>query len=124
MNTTTITESTIPTGSAAPSFDNLARDLLDTVPGMEVVTSLVELPPHFRPPTHTHPGEEFAYVIEGTIWCQMEGQDEFELPAGSTAKVPVGTVHTIRTGDEPAKLVVFRVHPVGAPERVLIDETA
>jgi quercetin dioxygenase-like cupin family protein len=105
----------------APTFDNLARDLLDTAPGLEVVTSVVELPPHFRAPTHTHPGEEFAYVVEGTVHFWEQGRGEIEMPAGSTGRVPINTVHTIRTADEPAKLVVFRVHPVGAPERIPVD---
>jgi len=30
-------------------------------------------------------------------------------------------VHTVRTGDEPAKLIVFRVHPVGSPERIPVE---
>jgi hypothetical protein len=44
------------------------------------------------------------------------------MPAGSLAKVPLGAVHTVRTGeDQGAKLLVFRVHTPGAPERELVD---
>jgi quercetin dioxygenase-like cupin family protein len=107
--------------TTAPSLDNIARDLLETAPGLEVVTSVVELPANFRLPAHTHPGEEFAYVIEGSVHLWEQGRDEVELTAGDYGKVSVGTVHTVRTGDEPAKLIVFRVHPVGAPERIPVD---
>lgn len=109
--------------TTAPSLNNIARDLLETAPGLEVVTSIVELPANLRLPTHTHPGEEFAYVMEGSVHFWEQGKGEVELTAGSYAKVAVGTVHTIRTGEEPAKLIVFRVHPVGAPERIPVEVT-
>jgi quercetin dioxygenase-like cupin family protein len=110
------------TDTAAPSFADLGRDLLETA-DLEVVTNLVELPPSFQLPTHRHPGEEFVYVIDGAIYYWQHGADEERhMPAGSFAKVPLGAVHTVRTGeDQGAKLVVFRVHTPGAPERELVD---
>ena len=113
----TVTETT-----SAPSFADLGRDLLERA-DLEVVTSLVELPPSFQLPAHRHPGEEFAYVIEGGIHYWEHGTDgERHLRAGSFAKVPLNAVHSIRTDDsQGAKLVVFRVHTPGAPERELVD---
>jgi quercetin dioxygenase-like cupin family protein len=110
------------TDTSAPSFADLGRDLLEAA-DLEVVTSLVELPPSFQLPTHRHPGEEFAYVIEGAIYYWEHGADgECHMPAGSLAKVPLGAVHSVRTGeDQGAKLIVFRVHTPGAPERELVD---
>ena len=110
------------TDTSAPSFADLGRDLLEAA-DLEVVTSLVELPPSFQLPTHRHPGEEFAYVIQGAIYYWEHGVDgECHMPAGSLAKVPLGAVHSVRTGeDQGAKLVVFRVHTPGAPERELVD---
>jgi quercetin dioxygenase-like cupin family protein len=105
----------------APIFDNLATDALESADGLEVVTSYVELPAGTKLPTHTHPGEEFAYVIEGSLYLWQQGVGEQHCEAGSTAKVPLNTVHTVRTGDEDVKLLVFRVHPQGEPERVLVD---
>jgi quercetin dioxygenase-like cupin family protein len=116
MTTTDTTDTT------APSFADLGRDLLESA-DLEVVTNLVELPPSFQLPTHRHPGEEFAYVIDGAIYLWRQGEDkERHMPAGSFAKVPLGAVHFVRTGeDQGAKLVVFRVHTPGAPERELVD---
>jgi quercetin dioxygenase-like cupin family protein len=110
------------TDTSAPSFADLGRDLLEAA-DLEVVTSLVELPPSFQLPTHRHPGEEFAFVIDGAIYYWEHGTDgECHMPAGSLAKVPLGAVHTVRTGeDQGAKLLVFRVHTPGAPERELVD---
>ena len=106
----------------APKFADLGRDLLETA-DLEVVTSLVELPPSLQLPTHRHPGEEFAYVVEGGIhYWQQGAEDEIYMAAGSFAKVPLNAVHYIRTDDtQGAKLVVFRVHTPGAPERELVD---
>ena len=105
----------------APIFDNLAVDELELADGLEVVTSYVELPAGTQLPTHKHPGEEFAYVIEGSVFLWQEGVGEQLCEAGSAAKVPLDTVHTVRTGDEDVKLLVFRVHPQGAPERILVE---
>jgi len=104
-----------------PIFDNLATDKLESADGLEVVTSYVELPAEMQLPTHKHPGEEFAYVIDGSVYLWQEGLGERRCEAGSTAKVPLDTVHTVRTGDEGAKLVVFRIHREGQPERILVD---
>ena len=107
--------------TAAPTFADLGRDLLASAEGLEVVTSYVELPPHFQLPPHTHPGEEFAYLIQGSVHYWQQGHDEIELPAETACTVPLGAVHSIRSGDEGATLVVFRVHEVGQPERTLVD---
>jgi quercetin dioxygenase-like cupin family protein len=105
-----------------PTFADLGRERLETA-DLEVVTSLVELPPSFQLPTHRHPGEEFAYVVEGGIYYWQHGTaGERHMPAGSFGKVPLNAVHSIRTDDaQGAKLVVFRVHTPGAPERELVD---
>jgi quercetin dioxygenase-like cupin family protein len=105
----------------APIFDNLSTDELESADGLEVVTSYVELPAGMQLPAHTHPGEEFAYVIEGAIHLWQDGRGEQLYESGATAKVPLGTVHTVRTGDEGVKLVVFRIHRQGEPERTLVD---
>ncbi|MGI9624128.1 MAG: cupin domain-containing protein [Acidimicrobiales bacterium] len=116
---------TVTDTGTAPSFADLSRDILETAE-LEVVTSYVELPPSFQLPTHRHPGEEFAYVIEGGIHYWEQGEDgERHMPAGTFGKVPLNAVHSIRTDEtQGAKLVVFRVHTPGAPERELVDMDA
>ena len=105
----------------APKFENLTTDQLDSAEGLEVVTSRVSLPPETQLPRHTHPGEEFAYIIDGSLYLWVEGDGETRYVAGDTAKVSMNTVHTVRTGDEGVTLVAFRVHKIGEPERTLVD---
>jgi len=105
----------------APVFNNLATDVLESADGLEVVTSYVELPAGMELPKHSHPGEEFAFVVEGSLYLWEEGKGETRCDAGTSAKVPMGAVHTVRTGDVGVKIVVFRVHTQGEPERILVD---
>ena len=105
----------------APIMTNLARDLLQSAPGLEVVTDHVELLPDTNLPVHTHPGEEFAYVLDGTIHLWLKDAGERTVSAGEYVKVPKNAVHTVRTGSDGARLVVFRVHEIGQPERSLVD---
>lgn len=101
----------------APTVDNLARDLLETAPGLEVVTDHVELPPDCRLPTQPIPARSSPTVVDGTIHLWEQGRGESEINAGGTVKV---AVHTVRTGPDGARLVVFRVHEVGKPDRTLV----
>jgi len=103
------------------NFSNLMRAELESAEGLEVVVSLVEIPPETRLPVHTHPGEEFAYVIEGSLVLWQEGKDDIRVTAGEAERVPLAQVHTTFTEKEPAKILVFRVHKQGEPERILVE---
>jgi quercetin dioxygenase-like cupin family protein len=102
-------------------FETQMRSELESAEGLEVVVSVVEIPPATKLPVHTHPGEEFAYVLEGSFVLWQEGKDDVRLKAGDTGKVPLNQVHTTFTEDEAAKIVVFRVHKKGEPERLLVE---
>ena len=104
-----------------PSSGDLIRAALAGADDLEVVLSVVELPPNMELQVHTHPGEEFAYVMEGSLVLWEQGKGDTFARAGDSAKVPLGAVHTVRTEEEGCKIVVFRVHATGAPERTLVD---
>jgi len=103
------------------NFANLMRAELESAEDLEVVVSLVEIPPETRLPVHTHPGEEFAYLLEGSLGLWQEGKEDVRLKAGDVGKVPLNQVHTTFTENESAKILVFRVHKKGAPERILVE---
>ena len=45
-----------------------------SVPGREAVTALAEIQPGASAGRHTHPGEEIAYVLEGTVLVEINGK--------------------------------------------------
>ena len=97
---------------------NLMKAKLAGVKGTEVIVSRVALPPHTTLPTHWHPGEEFAYVLEGVVTLWQKGKAEIVGKKGDVMKVPLKQIHTAKTGKESAVILVFRVHEEGQPERV------
>jgi quercetin dioxygenase-like cupin family protein len=46
--------------------------------------------------THTHPGEEIAYVLEGSLEYQFDGKPPVTLKAGEALFIPAGTVHSAK----------------------------
>ena len=58
---------------------------------MDVIVTVVTVPPGANLPKHTHPGEEVVYVIEGAT---------LELPDGSQRQFPTGA-STINIRDIP-----------------------
>lgn len=110
-----------PSPTASVQAENLLREPIAGVEGKEVIVSRVSFPPHTELPWHWHPGEEFFYVIEGSVTLKRRG--ELDLPAtqGDAQKISPQIVHTGSTGEQGAELVIFRVHAAGEPERYLAD---
>lgn len=102
-------------------FKNLLRDTLEIVDGVEVVLSYVEVPKETTLPYHFHPGEEFAYIIEGSGDLLLKDQSVQHIKAGEAGKVPLKHVHSFATTTEGARMVVFRVHEPGQPDRTLVE---
>ena len=101
-----------------PQIENLLKEKLEGVTGTEVVVSKVQIPANTSLPKHWHPGEEFAYVIEGSVTLWQKDKSDTLLSEGEVAKVPLKQIHTAITGSEGVTLLVFRVHEEGQPERV------
>lgn len=102
----------------APMLENLLMTELEGAPGTEVIVSRVEIPANMSLPKHWHPGEEFAYVLEGSVTLWQEGKADTTLVQGQTGMIPLKQIHTAKTGDRGVTLLVFRVHAKGQPERV------
>ena len=79
------------------------------------------IPPHTSLPKHWHPGEEFAYILEGSCYLWQDGQEDILGEAGDVLRVPLQQVHTAVTKDEGVTMLVFRVHEAGKPERVPVE---
>ena len=112
---------TEPSQNASVQVENLLRESIAGVEGKEVIVSRVSFPPHTELPWHWHPGEEFFYVIEGSVTLRQRGEADLTAAQGGAKKIAPQVIHTGRTGEQGAELVIFRVHATGEPERYLVD---
>lgn len=99
-------------------LNNLMKATLEGVKGTEVIVSHVTIPPNTTLPRHWHPGEEFAYVLEGSVTLWQKGKEDVKGKTGDVIKVPLKQIHTAITNEDGVTLLVFRVHEQGKPERV------
>ena len=90
---------------------------LEGVAGKEVIMYRAELVPGGVAGRHTHPGPELAYVMEGTLIFEVDGQSPVTLKAGESVHVPAKQIHNAKNGSttEPVKVLVFMVGEKGQP---------
>jgi quercetin dioxygenase-like cupin family protein len=100
--------------------DLVRHDL--SVPGRETIQVRVDFAPGAAFGMHSHPGEEIAFVLEGTLEYQFEGEAPVTLKAGETLFIPAGTVHAARNvgAGNAAELATYIVEK-GKP-LVVMDE--
>jgi quercetin dioxygenase-like cupin family protein len=107
-------------GTPAPQSP-LKRTVLQThaltsTPGYEGVMVQAELAVGGAAPRHTHPGEEFVYVLEGTATFDMTGRAPLAIKAGDAFVIPPHTPHVAtNTGKVPVKLLSTYIIPKGQP---------
>lgn len=104
-----------------PKLETLMSAALEGAEGTEVIVSRVTLPANTSLPRHWHPGEEFAYILKGSVVLWQKGKADVVGKAGEVIKVPLKQIHTAMTKEEGATILVFRVHEQGQPERVPVD---
>ena len=61
--------------------------------GKEVVQAVADIPAGVSAGRHTHPGEEVAYVLEGTVVVEIDGKPATTLKAGQGFIIPAGAIH-------------------------------
>jgi quercetin dioxygenase-like cupin family protein len=99
----------------APKWKELQRH---DIPGtaLEGVTTIIEIPAGGVSARHSHPGEDFGYVIEGTIVLQVDGDPPVTLKAGDVFLTTRGRIHNARNiGTSIAKAVDTYVIDKGKP---------
>ncbi|MBY3274651.1 cupin domain-containing protein [Rhizobium laguerreae] len=112
--------------AAAHAEQPLQRtDLLKSdidAPGHEVVQVRVDFAPGVLAPSHSHPGEEIAFVIEGTLEYQLEGRQPVTLKAGQSLFIPTGVAHSAKNvgsgkASELATYIVRKGEPLVVPAK-------
>lgn len=87
-----------------------------SIPDREAVMALVELPPGASEGRHTHFAEVYAFVQEGTISLENEGNPTVTLKAGDVFHISPGKVHqATNNGSVTAKLAAVFVAEKGKP---------
>lgn len=87
-----------------------------SIPDHEAIMAQVELPPGSAEGKHTHPAEVYAFVLEGTISLENEGNPTATLKAGDVFHILPGKVHqAINNGSTTAKLAAVFVAEKGKP---------
>ena len=86
------------------------------VPGREGVLVLAVLAPGGTSVRHTHPGEEFGYVLEGTATFEIAGQPAQVLKPGDSFFIPPNMPHIAHNpGTTPLKLISTYIVETGKP---------
>ncbi|MGO4624314.1 cupin domain-containing protein [Ensifer sp. 2YAB10] len=91
-----------------------------SVPGHEAVQVRVDIEPGTASIKHSHPGEEIAYVLEGSLEYQLEGRDPVTLQAGQALFIPAGVAHVAKNvgttkASELATYIVAKDAPLLVP---------
>lgn len=94
----------------------LQTHALTSAPGHEGITVLAELAVGGSAPRHTHPGEEFVFVLEGTATFDMAGRAPLAIKTGDAFFIPTGIAHVAKnTGKVPLRLLSTYIIPTGRP---------
>jgi len=109
-----------------PSAQITARTILETdVKGgvfEQAVAQVYEFPPGALLPWHIHPdAHEIAYILEGTLTLEIDGQGARVFKAGDASHVPPNAVHRGRADEKlGTKLVAVRFKPKDKPLVTLV----
>src|SRR6202789_3657340 len=79
----------------AAKFNELQRGAISGKEA-EGVAPVAVNPPGATSARHSHPGEDFGYVIEGTIVLMVDGHPPLTVHAGETFFTARGQVHNAR----------------------------
>ena len=109
------------TALAEDTVSVLMKQRLADVTGKEATVITVDYAPGAASDPHVHPGSVFAYVLEGAVVSQLEGEKPVTYAKGqswyeSPKKPHVVSKNASKT--EPAKLLVFLLSQEGESIKV------
>ena len=95
----------------------LLKTDLAGIEGKEGVLALVEFAPGAATQSHYHPGEEIAYLLEGTVSLEVQGKSPITFKPGDTFHQPPKQVHRVKnlSSTAPAKALAFTIAEKNQP---------
>jgi quercetin dioxygenase-like cupin family protein len=96
---------------------------LVTCEGKEASMFLAELGAGANMGKHYHPGDAFAYILEGTMLLEIVGKESVTLKPGQSGSLPPRTVHDDKNASQtaPLKFLVFHIAKKGDPLAVPVQ---
>jgi quercetin dioxygenase-like cupin family protein len=76
---------------------------------------IAEFPPNASKPRHKATGPEVAYVLEGEVTVQVDGQPTKVVRAGESYRMPANVVHVTTAGPAGAKVIATWARVPGKP---------
>jgi len=100
----------LPAGAQEPVITRTPLQNVDFPAGFTTVSAIIQIRTGCAG-SHTHPGLESTYVMEGELVLKLDGEPDKVLKAGESFHIPPGVVHdACNTSVTPAKaLGVFVV---------------
>jgi quercetin dioxygenase-like cupin family protein len=101
---------------AEDSVSVLMKQPLADMAGKVATVLTVDYAPGAASDPHVHPGSVFAYVLEGTVVTQVEGEQPMTYTKGQSWYESPKQPHLVSKNasrTEPAKLLVFLLSQVG-----------
>src|SRR5918995_6117624 len=95
----------------------IRADVAD-IAGKETVIYIADVMPGAAGARHTHYGDEFVYILDGSLIVTPDGKEPVILRQGETAHLaPADGIHAAKNGSssEPAKVLIVLVVEKGKP---------
>ncbi|HET6553140.1 MAG TPA: cupin domain-containing protein [Dyella sp.] len=111
--------------SRSESVQPLMKQAISDAPGKNVLIATVTLAPGQSAAPHLHPGSIFAYVLEGSVTSQLEGQSPHTYTQGQTWYEAPRVHHLVTrnaSATQPAKLLVWAVVGDGDPIKLPLPQ--
>jgi quercetin dioxygenase-like cupin family protein len=73
-----------------PDYSSVEGSIVE---GDKMIVALMRMPAGTGAEAHSHPNEQWIYILEGTFQGEIEGK-KFEAKAGSVVYVPSNAIHS------------------------------
>jgi quercetin dioxygenase-like cupin family protein len=106
---------------AGETVSVLMKQRLADMAGKDATVLTVDYAPGTASDSHAHPGSVFAYVLEGTVITQLEGEQPMTYAKGQSWYELPKKPHLVcknASRTEPAKLLVFLLSQEGEAIKV------
>ncbi|MDY0749040.1 cupin domain-containing protein [Paucibacter sp. R3-3] len=101
------------------------RKPLPDMPGKQLILAVVAYAPGQASAAHFHPGSVFAYVLEGEVVSQLEGEPERVYKTGESWYEPPRKPHLVSRNastTKPARLLAVLLGDEGGPVKVPLEK--